>query len=513
MNNQLPKSALQNNIGALMLMKNSPSAAKERFFASIATNGFCYKGLKDLIPDTICPKIDVEPPGLIWFLNKLRKECPKCCPKNDDLETRVPLGFEYFQHPISVNTSVDARVAAGINLSLILFREQAHDIEDLIKLLKWSIGIELEETDNFDATHCDPVLIAIAHCNIGVLRYIQQNTRASIQNFVKAKSLLVQSLESNHHSRNHPWHGASNVPMEYLQLSILLNYTHMAIQAKNEKSNEFCDNLLEVAKSIRSYKAFYRIKFLTVVCKKYIPGMLKEQEEHFHDAFEYYTSILSLARKEYGHGHVHVASILEKKGFVLFEEKQYQKAMMSYLASWHIFEQKGSPVEQSRVLYAIGRTLHDREEFGDALSMYQRAVTIRKEIEPQSKKMKLDTIQILCNICRVHHIMGNLEMALEYNQKVVAMATEMVGGGDNAGSHAFVRNRMMIQGNLFVEMGRINNAMDIFSEVARSSRDVDWVSMSHARPEMEDVDTNAFAVRAAERLGKIGRSQPHAAAA
>ena len=284
----------------------------------------------------------------------------------------------------------------------------------------------------------------------------------------------------------------------------------MAIQAKNEKSNEFCDNLLEVAKSIRSYKAFYRIKWLTLVCKKYIPGMLKEQEEHFHDAFEFYTSILSLARKEYGHGHVHVASILEKKGFVLFEEKQYQKAMMSYLASWHIFEQKGSAVEQSRVLYAIGRTLHDREEFGDALSMYQRAVTIRKEIEPQSKKMKLDTIQILCNICRVHHIMGNLEMALEYNQKVVAMATEMVGG---AASHAFVRNRMMIQGNLFVEMGRINDAMNIFSDVARSSRDVDWVSMSHARPEMEDVDTNAFAVRAAERLGKVGRSHPHAAAA
>eukprot|EP00553_Chaetoceros_curvisetus_P013428 CAMPEP_0204640794 /NCGR_PEP_ID=MMETSP0717-20131115/48851_1 /ASSEMBLY_ACC=CAM_ASM_000666 /TAXON_ID=230516 /ORGANISM="Chaetoceros curvisetus" /LENGTH=76 /DNA_ID=CAMNT_0051661311 /DNA_START=49 /DNA_END=275 /DNA_ORIENTATION=- len=69
------KPALQNNIGASLLLQNSPSAAKERFYASIATNGAKYnKSLSELVPTTICPKIDVELPGLKWFDNKLQKE-------------------------------------------------------------------------------------------------------------------------------------------------------------------------------------------------------------------------------------------------------------------------------------------------------------------------------------------------------------------------------------------------------------------------------------------------------
>lgn len=264
-------------------------------------------------------------------------------------------------------------------------------------------------------------------------------------------------------------------------------------------------------------------------------------------ALEYYNKILSLARKEWGHDHVHVAAILERKGMVLFDQRKYQNAMISYLASWKIYEhapaavtatatatstalkedvsesvtntRNGYELEQSRLLYAIGRTLHDREEFADALSMYKKSLSLREDqltSTTPNRSILVESIQIWCNICRIHHIMGDLTSALEANETIVEIATQMVGGNTHeASSHAFVRNRMMVLGNLYVEMGRLDDAMQVFAKVARGNRDAaDWMVTSHARPEVEDVDTNAFTVKAAERLGQIGgRLRSHAAAA
>ena len=148
-----------------------------------------------------------------------------------------------------------------------------------------------------------------------------------------------------------------------------------------------------------------------------------------------------------------------------------------------------------------------------SLGMYQKSIALREQIECNSKKMKVDSIEILCNICRVQRIMGDLPKALETNLRVVQLSSEMVGGSEAASSHAFVRNRMMVLGNLYVEMGQLPEAMEIFSQVARGNRDGNSMIISHARPELEDVDTNAFTVRAAERLGKLGTLKPHAAAA
>jgi tetratricopeptide (TPR) repeat protein len=515
--NNFPKTALQNNIGALMLLKNSPSAAKERLYASIATNGIMSssnKSLADLMPETICPKIDADPPGLVWFYNKLLREVSHCNPRNDELEVRVPLGLEYFHHPIQVRGSNDARTAAGINLALICFREAKHEIDDLINLLKWSIGLDVEESDNFDTTDVDPMLFAIAHSNIGVLRFMQHNMRAAMQNFIQANSILTKSIATGFHSADHPWSGITNLSMDYVQLTFILNHARTAIETDNDHSEQYCNDLFSTATAIRCCKSFYRIKWLVIVSTYYIPGLQHQNEEHFNRAFECYNTLLSIARKEWGHGHVHAAAILEKKGSVQFEQKRYQNALMSYLASWKVYQHAGYPLDESRLLYAIGRTLHDKEEFADALSMYNKSIALREQIEHTSKRMTIDTIQILCNICRVHHIMGDLQKALEANQHIMRLASDMVGGGETASSHAFVRNRMMVLGNLYVETGRLTDAMDIFSQVARSNRDGDWMVTSHARPEIEDVDTNAFAVRAAERLGNLGgRFKSHAAAA
>ncbi len=501
-----------------MLLKNCPAEAKERFFASIASNRPESNGtMSSLIPEYICPKIDVEPPGLVWFDNKLLKEVSRISPpRNDQLDAKVPLGLEYFQHPIRVRTSADARIAAGVNLALILFREEK-PVEQIVNVLKWSLS--LDQKDRTETEDADPLLIALAHSNMGVLRFMQHNNRAAMHNFAKANSILssqkdLDKAHNNHHLHPQPWAG-NNVPMDYLTLTIMLNHTYLAIATNHENSKQYCDALCSAASSTTCYKSFYRIKWLVATSANYIPGLLYQQEEHFNEALESYNNILSKTRKEWGHEHVHVAAILEKKGAVLFEQKKYQHAMLSYLASWKIYQHIGGyELEESILLYAIGRTLHDREEFYDALGMYQKALALREEMDLTSKKMKIVSIQILCNICRIHQMMGDLELALEANEKIVDMASDMVGGGESASSHAFVRNRMIVLGNLYVEMGRLSDAMECFATVARASRNGDSVINSFARPEMEDVDTNAFAVRAAERLGNLhGKLKSHAAAA
>lgn len=497
-----------------MLLKNETSAAKERFYAAIKTKKICSSccSLADLIPDTICPKVDVEPSGLMWFENRLLKETLHCNHRNDVLETVLPFGMEYFQCPIRVSTSCDARIASGMNLALVLFRESKHNIEDIINLLKWAIGLEVEHSpDEVEDENVDQLLIAIAHSNIGVLRLMQQNLRAASQNLSKASSILHDIIQKGLRDPQHPW-SRTSTPIDYVKLTIMMNRVHVAIRTNDDHTRKYYDSLLSVV-NVVSHKSFYRIKWLVSLSTFFIKGQLNQSEEHFSEAFECYNQMLYITRKEWGHNHKHVANILELKGIVQFDQKKYQNAMLSYLASWKIYQHAGCKLDESRLLYAIGRTLHDREEFSDALGMYQKAIALREKIACSSKRMKIDSIEILCNICRVQRIMGDLPGALETNVRVVQLASEMVGGGVAASSHAFVRNRMMILGNLYVEMGQLPEAMETFSQVARGSSDSNSMIISHARPEVEDVDTNSFTVRAAERLGKLGIIKPHAAAA
>lgn len=502
-----------------MLLKNASSAAKERFYSAMVTNEswLVRPSLSDMIPEAICPKVDAEPSGLLWFENRLLKEVTHCNTRDDILETKLPFGMEYFQYPIRVCSSADARIATGVNLALVLLRESTHDIEDIIRLLKWAIGLELEgaisATKKSENEDSDQILIAIAHSNIGILRFMQHKTRAAIQNFSRATSILSESMHRGFRHPQHPW-SSTKLPMDYLKLTIMLNHVHVAIRAKDNNAKQQYDLLLSTVHQV-SDKSFYRVKWMIALSKHFTKGLLHQYEEHYNEAFECYNKMLCTARKEWGHNHKHVATILEHKGTVQFDQKKYQNAMLSYLASWKIYQHAGCPLDESRLLYSIGRTLHDREEFSDALAMYQKSMALREKVDCQSKRMKIDSIEILCNICRVHHIMGALQEALEVNLKIIQLAREMVGANnDMSSNHAFVRNRMMILGNLYVEMGQLSNAMEVFSQVARGSRDGNSMIVSHTRPEIEDIDTNAFTVRAAERLGKLGGMlKPHAAAA
>jgi tetratricopeptide (TPR) repeat protein len=171
--------------------------------------------------------------------------------------------------------------------------------------------------------------------------------------------------------------------------------------------------------------------------------------------------------------------------------------------------------------------LHDREEYVDALSMYCKALEMQRHVvqnhtNDQHPNAHVDVITTLCNVGRIHHLLGDLENALRVNKEVVRLAMDMVSkshspvSGSNQEphpspeAHDFVRNRMISLGNLYVEAGRLEEAMQLFTRIARS-QGLD--SMLSFRPEGSDIDTGSFAVRAAERMGKLGLQAPHAAAA
>jgi len=336
----------------------------------------------------------------------------------------------------------------------------------------------------------------------------------------------------------------------------------------------------------------HRIKWLISISTTYISGLLQQRLEHYTNAIEDYNKCLSITRKLTSHDHIYVATVLEKKGKVLFDQRKVQNAMLSYLASLRIYQHHRKVVkakhvniyrlEQSRVLYLIGRTLHDREEYADALNMYEKALNLRMEEEEEHEEEErqlgqeqgrrrqrqgsseciddfgctnndqrrekekrsrmVESIQMMCNIGRIHQIMGDLQLSLQVNLRIVDMASKMVGavtavlhlirGRKTEGYeqeqqqtqdtesttsttlHPFLRNRLIVLGNVYVEMGRLEDAMQVFATVARASGGTDWM-VGHLRPEVEDIDTNAFAVRAAERLGELGARSlcPHAAAA
>jgi tetratricopeptide (TPR) repeat protein len=595
---------------------------------------YCSSTIPALPIDLDESKINVDLPGLVWFHNRLYKSLThnhntshhrlsntyasyhhthnvtNTIPKHKKLTVMdslriMPLGLEYYMYPIIIQDIKDVKLAAGINLALCLLLLSSNDSSlhpHVLQYLLWALHLQTKQDNHHHHHHHhqqqqhhththhgdtqeqndNPILRAIGHNNLGVLRYMQQKPNSAAQNFVKALDLLslssftfsgpwisetvvtsndstvqkdlmhVQEDTTSSSSSTTTTTMTMTIPIHYTYITIQLNCTRTAIQIKHDKCSEYVQALIEhvlptLEKEMLQYhhpthterlvyhsNNHHRMKWIMAQCKHYIPGLLYQHEEHYHASLEKFNDMLSITRKEWGHDHIYVATILEKKGMVSFEERRYHSAMLSYFASLKIYERhEGYDLEQSRLWYAIGRTLHDREEFSDALGMYRKALIVRqrmKKMEDQEdtihtnadnqKSTTVETIQIWTNICRVCYILGDLQEAMNANERIIEMAIEMMKMSHNIMEdvvierHAFVRNRMMVLGNLYVEMGRVEEAMEIFTRVARVNMDGDWhMWTSHGRPEVEDVDTNAFATKAAERLGNVVKLPPHAAAA
>lgn len=214
-----------------------------------------------------------------------------------------------------------------------------------------------------------------------------------------------------------------------------------------------------------------RYNWLLIVAENYLNGLVHEtrgEAEDYQCAVTYYNRILSETRKKFDHRHPFVCSLLERRGEVLFEQRKLQCSMLSYLACLKILEHQqlksASYCEEdmARILYAVARVLHDKEDYHDAISMYQRALVCQRSLA--GDKPSLSVITTLCNISRVHHLCGEIDEALATNKEVLTLATRLVGGKMD---HPFLIHRLKVEGNILIEAGRIEDAMSTFIDAAR----------------------------------------------
>jgi len=241
---------------------------------------------------------------------------------------------------------------------------------------------------------------------------------------------------------------------------------------------------------------------VTVLIKYYIMGMANQRLDHFEVALECYNHFLQHARKEFGHDHILVGTVLQLKGSVLFEQRNLTAAMLAFLASLKI-QEFTSPHNLERLLYQIARTLHDKEDYTDALHMYQRTLVLQK----QKNQMSVQVLTTMCNIARIYYVLGDVSTSVKINEEIIQIATQLSGQ-----KHPFVAYRLKVLGNMLVEVGRLEDAMQVFAKAARSGLS-DAVTNFYDTNFQEDIETSSFAIQAAKTLSKVGHLHPHAACA
>jgi tetratricopeptide (TPR) repeat protein len=271
-----------------------------------------------------------------------------------------------------------------------------------------------------------------------------------------------------------------------------------------------------------------RQKWLSSVAEYYLTGLVHEargEAEDYKSAVSHYNHLLSLARVKLDHRHPYICSLLERRGAVLFEQRKLQCSMLSYLACLKILEHQQvtksiafQEVDLARILYAVARVLHDKEEYHDALYMYQRALACQRGLA--AGRPSLDVITTLCNISRVHHLSGEIDEALATNKEVLRLATMLVGGKMD---HPFLIHRLKVEGNILIEAGRLEDAMNTFIDAARRccedgrNRMISTMMGSGAvgNTAQEDADagdSSVLSIRSAASLAHITFLHPAAAA-
>eukprot|EP00581_Thalassiosira_minuscula_P006437 CAMPEP_0183739408 /NCGR_PEP_ID=MMETSP0737-20130205/56954_1 /TAXON_ID=385413 /ORGANISM="Thalassiosira miniscula, Strain CCMP1093" /LENGTH=838 /DNA_ID=CAMNT_0025974201 /DNA_START=21 /DNA_END=2535 /DNA_ORIENTATION=+ len=428
------------------------------------------------------------------------------------------------------------------------------------------------------------LLKAAVHSNIGTVKFRLKKVRESMASFEEAMAALednegvalsvgscVDFAPPEHHD------DSRFPPHSYLLLVVRLNLSRVSLKMKKlEDAARFCNVIAEDNKrykrnsSLRTtssllqgnnpYRGFHRSnsfsaassaletaiaayehdidrrsKWLCSVAEHYIAGLIleaKDTSSGYKDAWHHYNRLLSLARTKLDHRHAYICALLERRGAVLFEQRKLPCSMLSYLACLKILEHQqstGSNVfneaDFSRILYAIARVLHDKEEYHDALHMYQRALHWQRTLTAKSgKPASLEIITTLCNISRVHHLSGEIDAALAANREVMELATILLGGKME---HPFLIHRLKVEGNILVEVGRLEDAMRSFVEAARrcdtdDGRDRMVAAMmggggaSAASNSQEDAiagDSSVLSIRSASALAQINFFHPGAAAA
>lgn len=473
-----------------------------------------------------------------------------------------------------------ALVAATLNLASLQYRLAgggvSEKLQQVLDTLQQSSFVHDEEEEcDLHRNNFFVLLKTVAHVNIGTCLYRMNKVRDATKNFERAQHTLdgykdVYQIDADE-DQCHSHDDDRFPPREYLLLVTRINLSRAMLRLnKHEDAQKLCDQIaddnkphrrnsssrrlsaalpsrsygfrrsnsfavtssvLETATAAYNHDVDRRSKWLFSVAEHFLIGLIYEAKGEPNDqkeAWHHYNRLLSLARTKLDHRHPYICSLLERRGAVLFSQRKLQCSMLSYLACLHVLEHQqtnGSNVfnqaDLARVLYSIARVLHDKEEYHDALGMYQRALQCQREVSLNSSRPSLDIVTTLCNISRVYHLSGDLDAALSANKEVLDLATLLVGGRMD---HPFLIHRLKIEGNILVEAGRLEDAMRTFVDAARrcgvDGRNQMMATMmggggqdSNSQEDADAGDSSVLSVRSAATLAQTNCCHPGAAAA
>jgi tetratricopeptide (TPR) repeat protein len=322
----------------------------------------------------------------------------------------------------------------------------------------------------------------------------------------------------------------ANKPHRRNSTRVFHRVTSHAAGAGYSRSDSFSvtTSAVDMAATAYQHNLERRYKWLSAVAEQYLIGMIHEakgETEDYKSAVIYYNRLLSETRKKFDHRHPFICSLLERRGAVLFEQRKLQCSMLSYLACLKILEHQQftqnkafNEADMARVLYAVARVLHDKEDYHDALHMYQRALVWQRSLADD--KPSLNVITTLCNISRVHHLSGEIDEALATNQEVLQLAAKLVGGKMD---HPFLIHRLKVEGNILIEAGRLEDAMNTFIDAARrccedgQNRMITTLmgggsTSGNAQEDANAGDSSVLSIRSAAALAHIAFLHPAAPA-
>ncbi|KAL3805913.1 hypothetical protein HJC23_007874 [Cyclotella cryptica] len=465
---------------------------------------------------------------------------------------------------------------------LCILRQALNDIDSMKSIIVQTV--ECDWLRDCNLSDVFGLLEIVGRLNVGTVLFRMNQVRDAMSSFESAKRKLeeMRDFDANVHRKNvesnidpptinnehHPHDDNRSPSNEYLLLVVRSSLSRISLRLNDPDSAEkICKVVSEESKPYKrnssrllranshgfgggfarsdsfsgttsavhcgaiayQHNLDRRQKWLSSVAEYYLIGLVHEargEPEDYKSAVSYYNHLLSLARVKLDHRHPYICALLERRGAVLFEQRKLQCSMLSYLACLKILEHQQvtksiafHEADLARVLYAVARVLHDKEEYHDALHMYQRALVYQRGLA--DGRPSLAIITTLCNISRVHHLSGEIDEALATNKEVLKLATMLVGGKMD---HPFLIHRLKVEGNILIEAGRLEDAMNTFIDAARRccedgrNRMITTMMGSSgaggntAQEDADAGDSSVLSIRSAASLAHISFLHPAAAA-
>ncbi|CAB9506971.1 domain protein [Seminavis robusta] len=193
--------------------------------------------------------------------------------------------------------------------------------------------------------------------------------------------------------------------------------------------------------------------------------------------------------------HLQVATALHRKGFICYEMGNLYDSTKPMLQALRIRKRHFGNVHPlvADSLCLLGKIYLDREEFRFAQNALLQALSVLRSLN-EDDHLCLDIAQTLIDLGRACHSQGQIDESLKAYLEAVSLTKKMFGE-----RHAYVARMKNVVGNLFLEQGEVNQAVEFFARSMRiqvgEGRPVDYniVQNPHVRVKFSHCPTSASA--------------------